>query len=875
MTVSVFVNIGTGGPKMTTVVEDIEEQMEEGEDEPLGSDSSPDEEDARNAEEIARLEKALAEDKFSYNLHLQLIALLREGDDLDKLRAARETMADLFPLTPKLWLEWIRSEANLCLDDEEKIKVLDLFQRGVKDYTSVELWLEYCQFTIGLMGGQGGMERIRSVFEEACRNVGLHVTKGAFIFEAYREFEIAIYSTMQGESDVCEADVKRTEEIEKQRRRILSLFRRQLSVPLLDMEKTLAEFKEFCGDDIDEAILLRYNKALKKLETILPFEEELMKVEEPKFADYEPYLDFELAQGEGARIQALFERAILDDCLSSALWDKYLKYLDFTLKIDAIAVPVHERSLRNCPWASCLWVAYLTCIERLQFAPAKIQSVVDDAFQVGFSTGADYLAIWMFQISWHRRQINLKEPQADIVAKLRNCFDKAREHLSEFTGEDCVSPILQYWAKIEVKLGNLTRAREIWNLVTRQGAASDAQTWLNYANFERAFGDEKHYRRVLQRGMYAATDWPESLGELWVQFELEEGSLEGFLDAQAKYDARMNVINKNRQRAAAKMALKVSTGENGHPSSKTASSPLKRDKKRRAQKGESPAEDKKKGKWEALDKDGFKMPCPVNDSTSSSSQDLGKIHGVAPPGHDPLKHAQTVFLSNLAYEINNDTVLEFFKNVGEVDELRLVRDYKKRCKGFGYLVFKNIHSVTEALKKDRFPIDGRPVFISRLNERKQFTYPIKLEKNKLFVKNIPLDATKEELQSLFETCGSVTDVRLCTLRNGKFKGIAYVDYKDETAASAAVVKYDGFELRNKMLSVAISNPPSRRPEQEQSQQASSAPKGSTMKTRLFVPRALQVKCVVAKPSAAPSSLSHKISEKPRSNADFRNLVLKQ
>lgn len=47
------------------------------------------------------------------------------------------------------------------------------------------------------MGAQGGIERVRSIFERALTAVGVHVTKGASIWEAYREFEIVILSTVQ------------------------------------------------------------------------------------------------------------------------------------------------------------------------------------------------------------------------------------------------------------------------------------------------------------------------------------------------------------------------------------------------------------------------------------------------------------------------------------------------------------------------------------------------------------------------------------------------------------------------------------------------------------------------------------------------------
>ena len=58
--------------------------------------------------------------------------------------------------------------------------------------TAVPVWLEYVQFAIGGMGREDGMRRAREVFDRALTACGLHVTKGATLWEAYREFENAI-----------------------------------------------------------------------------------------------------------------------------------------------------------------------------------------------------------------------------------------------------------------------------------------------------------------------------------------------------------------------------------------------------------------------------------------------------------------------------------------------------------------------------------------------------------------------------------------------------------------------------------------------------------------------------------------------------------
>lgn len=58
--------------------------------------------------------------------------------------------------------------------------------------TAVPIWLEYVQFAIGGMGSDDGRQRVTDVFERAVTAAGLHVTQGANIWEAYREYENAV-----------------------------------------------------------------------------------------------------------------------------------------------------------------------------------------------------------------------------------------------------------------------------------------------------------------------------------------------------------------------------------------------------------------------------------------------------------------------------------------------------------------------------------------------------------------------------------------------------------------------------------------------------------------------------------------------------------
>ncbi|KAL4593722.1 hypothetical protein GN956_G26331 [Arapaima gigas] len=146
--------------------------------------------------------------------------------------------------------------------------------------------------------------------------------------------------------------------------RIHTLFRRQLAVPLIDMEATYAEYEDWSDRGVAEVITQQYKKALQQMEKNRPFEEALLVAEPPKLAEYQAYIDYELKEGDPARIQIIFERALVENCLVPDLWAKYTKYLDRQLKIRDLVLSCHDRAVRNCPWTMSLWRNYLLALER-------------------------------------------------------------------------------------------------------------------------------------------------------------------------------------------------------------------------------------------------------------------------------------------------------------------------------------------------------------------------------------------------------------------------------------------------------------------------------------------------------------------------------
>ncbi|KAF0297252.1 Squamous cell carcinoma antigen recognized by T-cells 3 [Amphibalanus amphitrite] len=779
------------------------------------SDSDSSMEDDTQQEEITTLMKEVQESPYKYDSHVRLIELLRSSDSRQMLTESRETMNKYFPLSPTLWLSWIRDEQQWAETDEERQRVLALCDRAVAEYVSVDLWLEYCQLAIGGLAAADGPARVRAVFERALTAVGLHVTKGALIWEAYREFENALYSTLQEAGGEAAAEA---------RGRVTALFRRQLRQPLVGLELCWAEFEAWLAADgaaPDANDKRNYEKALERLETLQPLEEALTEEAEGggTVAAYQQYVRHELTDGTPARVQLVFERAVLDNCLSLELWQAYTRYLDFELRpAGDVTLAVHERAVRNLPWSAELWESYIRAAERAQLPLERLGRWVDEglsngcvwlidlvsrALVSGLQTPADVLLVWLAWIDLYRRRLSSDGRKgAELMVSMREQFNKACEHLAQAFGMDgdpeCV--LLQYWASLEAANGCLGEATALWEDILSQGHDKSARMWLQFLRLVQRFGTAEQLRKLCARAMERTVDWPESVYELWAAFERERGTL-------------------------------------GH-----------------------------------LGPDGLQR----------GSEDAGEEGGST---GDVERDSRTVFLSNLDFNISADRLRQHWQSTGEIADLRVVKDYKGRSKGFAYLEFTNIAAAEAALKQDHSPIDGRPCFVSRLwsgGERpKAFKYNTGMERNKLFIKGLSLKTTADTLRTKFSEFGPLKDVRLVTLRNGYPKGIAYVEFEDEAAAQRAVEQTDQTQLEGSTILVAISDPSKARggagaptgaggaggagrPRPDRPRAEELRPGGRRQQTA-FVPRALQ-----KRPDQAASG---EPAAPPKSNAEFRNLLL--
>ncbi|XP_020791106.1 squamous cell carcinoma antigen recognized by T-cells 3 isoform X2 [Boleophthalmus pectinirostris] len=906
---------------------------EEGE-EAMGEETSDDEADSsedekENEAEIQRLEEQLSINAFDYNCHVDLIKLLKQEGELLRLRKARQKMSELFPLTEEIWLDWLKDEIRLTEEESNREKVYEIFERAVKDYICPDIWLEYAQYSIGGMALPGGIDKVRAVFERALTAVGLHVTKGQMVWEAYREFENVILTTVQPPPGKIPSHQEQ-ELLNAQLERIHMLFRRQLAVPLMDMEATYAEYEEW-ADGVRETVQLQYKKALQLMEKCKAFEEALMVAEPPKLAEYQAYIDYEMKEGDPARIQMIFERTLAENCLVPDMWAKYTAYLDRQLKIKDLVLSTHERAVRNCPWTMGLWKGYILALERHCADHQTVLDVFEKALNAGFIQATDYVEIWQAYLDYLRRRVDFSKESSKELEELRSTFTRSLDYMKQDVEErfgesgdpSCI--IMQIWARIEaLHCKNMQKARELWDNIMTKGNAKYANMWLEYYNLERSYGDTVHCRKALHRAVQCTSDYPEHVCEVLLTFERIEGSLEDWDVAVQKTETKLNRINEQRVKVAEKEANIARLEEERTQQRRKAKAEKKAQKK--IQKGVCVGEKRKveqddyANEWNEDLEQGPKRHKGNGDQMSEElmETETGLFGKTAPPGfkkvsrgtktegamataqreHQPeLRNDNcSIFISNLAYTLEEpEAKLRIvFDSCGPIKQIRPVFNNKGGFKGYGYVQFESQVSVPEALKLDRKEVEGRPMFVSPCVDKsknpdfKVFKYNTSMEKHKIFISGLPFSCTKKLLEEICQSHGSVKEVRLVTYRSGKPKGLAYVEFANESQASQAVLKLDGMEVEGNRISVAISNPPRRNAMDKPSSSRLSTdmmPRqfhGSRGKGRTqlsLLPRSLnrqsgsenKVENGTSAQSAAATNTA--TDTKPLSNADFARMLL--
>ncbi|XP_073151260.1 UBP1-associated protein 2B-like [Henckelia pumila] len=160
-----------------------------------------------------------------------------------------------------------------------------------------------------------------------------------------------------------------------------------------------------------------------------------------------------------------------------------------------------------------------------------------------------------------------------------------------------------------------------------------------------------------------------------------------------------------------------------------------------------------------------------------------------------------VFVYGLDWDATRQSIHPVFRDFGEVEDLNVVMDRTTgKCKGYAFVTFKTRKSAQKLLKSPRIQIGNRMTTChlasagpnasaSGVVSHQHFSADFPLRK--IYVSNVPVDASPENLRSFFQKFGEVehgpTGLDPTT---GKFKGYAIFVFKTVEGAKKVLEEPD-------------------------------------------------------------------------------------
>ncbi|KAL2918609.1 Splicing factor [Polyrhizophydium stewartii] len=854
------------------------------------SDSGSDFADAAASPEA----QALAANPLDYDAHVAMVAAQAAAGDLDGLRASREAMSAVFPLAPDMWLAWIDDERRLAAEPDEKEHIVRLFERAVADYPVISVWQAYVAYLIeeyeaGVEDGTPWitLDRLRLVFAAALKSLGKHFSKGHLVWNAIKDFELALLE------DIA---------------RVRSMFLDRLKTPHEAIDGTLYDYSPFetshGGDKYTQLLIAatRLAETTKRGLRAREMQEQKLTEAGQSFEAFCAYIAFERKQPNGGdveRIQTLFERAIEVHCLQPGLWEMYFSFMAIRDKVPTTLVAIAERAVRNCMYSAPLWCNLLRAKTLARRPRSAVLADYNMAISFVALTGdtEQLVSVGLCRCELEKR-FPLWDPEASHDTA-RAGFTETAEYLETVGHADTQLRVHAF--------GDPDAARSVYHAIVKDKPDS-AEIWLEFVQFERMHGQPVKVRSLLRQAAAHVTDVPERVFSEWIDFERTFGEIDTLFEAEDKITiarqrvAKASVASTDAQQAHWQQQRPVSAvadhgNENGAQAGQSAEPHGEHGdgsaaKSKRRQSGDHG--DKSPGKRtrqvqdddetavdvDMADEAGAKtkgvtapdlseyrvinnsmagnMICVERLSSRTTESDLSKLFGkygrmldyfiqpdeetgeleafvefadvaavrkivlqgplqlcsetVTPRRCRPAQmiwdfkneeSRSTIYVSGLSLFITKRLLRQVFSEFGKIREIRLM-PRKTIC--FAYIEFETEEEAVKSLVMDQRVIEksgGRTISVAISDPSKRKIKEV--DPKELFVTNLPARIIEEDLAEMFSKYGSVKEVRMPLLPNGKPKGVAFVEFVDEDSAKKAL-QLNGTQIEDRVMAVTISDP---------------------------------------------------------------------
>jgi len=163
---------------------------------------------------------------------------------------------------------------------------------------------------------------------------------------------------------------------------------------------------------------------------------------------------------------------------------------------------------------------------------------------------------------------------------------------------------------------------------------------------------------------------------------------------------------------------------------------------------------------------------------------------------------QTVYVSGLDWSVDEAQLYRIFADIPGLKEVRLVRDFLKRSKGFAYVDFEKSEQVGLAVEKlNGFVLNKATIKVARSLPTKPL-----FEEKTVFLKNLSAEVKEADVKNTFAAKGEIKEVRMpAGSEEGSHKGYAYVEFSTAECATAALDLH-GTKLGGQAIEVVRSIP---------------------------------------------------------------------
>lgn len=450
---------------------------------------------------------------------------------MDKIRQSIGLFTKEFPLSPEIWLRYLKTELSVAQTEEEINNLIKLFRKALDDYYSIDVALLYSEVVQRCNAAQA-----KDIWGDLLPAYGYEFTKGRLIWQAWR-------------NDFMKREIDEEEKV----RKVIKRFKEELLLPLKDMQLTYVEFRSFLdkyGDKLQkpfdrEAFEVEVKNTKKILQKVNPFEKKLSELETKAHLErvevFKNYIEDCAEELEEEFVQILYERMITSCCLNESVWKLYIKFLqnrptDWSpLESNKSKIFIQtdfdivNRGLRNCNWSADLYIEKMHILELNKEPKEKIQVILEEASQIQFNSPEPLVKVWIEYLSCLARITNFKEEKE--VETLRNNFNLGWNSLGWSYGSladpDC--EIIKFWGRLEyTKMKDFSQGKQLWDTVMESNENYlKTGLWIEFAQLENQYRGCDAARSIYKRALKVQdlTDLPTMVSS-WTRFERIYGKLE-------------------------------------------------------------------------------------------------------------------------------------------------------------------------------------------------------------------------------------------------------------------------------------------------------------------------------------------------------------